>query len=376
MPTLFIDYLPATLHENKDWYISYYVKNPATQKLKRKRIKLNRIKSKIQRRRYSKKLILEINKKLENGWNPFIEQSAPKAYTNIFDIYKIWLDVKKKELRDDSMRVYKSFVTIITNFLKKKSNTDVYYVINFDKRTAVDFMNYLYNIRNVSGRTYNSYLSYANTLFNWMLENSYVNNNPFQGIRKKKETTKKRVLIPIEDRKKIKKYLLKNDKYFLATLMLEYYALLRPKEILNLEIKNFMFEISLIYVPAKVSKNGKERLITISDALLPYLTVLNLDLHDKSLIAFSQNLRPGKKIKRTKYMGYRWSNMRKILNFPDTYHMYSLRDSGIVQMLQDGISIDEVAKQADNSSLEMTSKYALHANKKASEQILKKSSEI
>ncbi|MCP4178429.1 MAG: hypothetical protein GY756_11740 [bacterium] len=56
--------------------------------------------------------------------------------------------------------------------------------------------------------------------------------------------------------------------------------------------------------------------------------------------------------------------------------MYSLRDTGIIQMLNDGISIEEVAKQADHHSLEITSKYALHANKEASEKIKNRSSKF
>jgi len=47
-----VKYVPAELHENKEWYISYYVINPATNCLKRKVIKLNRIKSITKRRRF------------------------------------------------------------------------------------------------------------------------------------------------------------------------------------------------------------------------------------------------------------------------------------------------------------------------------------
>ncbi len=76
--------------------------------------------------------------------------------------------------------------------------------------------------------------------------------------------------------------------------------------------------------------------------------------------------------KQTKYAGRRWLQLRKDLKLKPEYHMYSLRDTGIIQMLRDGISPDEVAKHAGHSSLEITSIYALHANKTANSQIMRK----
>lgn len=54
--------------------------------------------------------------------------------------------------------------------------------------------------------------------------------------------------------------------------------------------------------------------------------------------------------------------------------LYSLRDSGIVQLLQDGVSPEEVMKQAGHSSLEITTVYVKYANPGASEQIKNKAS--
>jgi len=53
---------------------------------------------------------------------------------------------------------------------------------------------------------------------------------------------------------------------------------------------------------------------------------------------------------------------------------YSLRDSGIIQLLKDGISPKEVMELADHSSLEVTNKYVKKARVEASEVIKRKSS--
>jgi integrase len=48
---------------------------------------------------------------------------------------------------------------------------------------------------------------------------------------------------------------------------------------------------------------------------------------------------------------------------------YSLRDSGIIQMLEQGISAEYVRQQADHSSLDMTTIYSKHARPEGIEQI-------
>lgn len=48
-----IAYRPAVLHTGKEWYISFYAFDPASEKLKRKRIKINYIEKVAERRRYA-----------------------------------------------------------------------------------------------------------------------------------------------------------------------------------------------------------------------------------------------------------------------------------------------------------------------------------
>ncbi len=62
--TEFLDYIPAQLHEGKTWFISYYVKNPTTEQLVRKRIKCNRISSITECRKFAPSIIIELNTKL------------------------------------------------------------------------------------------------------------------------------------------------------------------------------------------------------------------------------------------------------------------------------------------------------------------------
>lgn len=61
-PTAYIHYVPAKLHDTGDvWYISYYVINPSTGKLKRMRLKLNHIKPVRERKKAAKAIMTSHN---------------------------------------------------------------------------------------------------------------------------------------------------------------------------------------------------------------------------------------------------------------------------------------------------------------------------
>ena len=61
--------------------------------------------------------------------------------------------------------------------------------------------------------------------------------------------------------------------------------------------------------------------------------------------------------------------MRIKLKLSPKQKLYSLRDSGIVQMFSDGISLPEVMKQAGHNDSSVTMIYALHASQKSSDEI-------
>ena len=376
---LFIDYLPAELKPNKSrWYVQYHVKNPATGKLHRKTIKVNRITSLTERRKYAKKLVLEINKKLESGWNPFLEQEAPKAYTKLVDALKLYLKHKQKELKSkDTIRTYKSHVEILTNYIVDiKKKPDVL-VISFDAYFVREYMDYLYTVRNIGGKTYNNYKGIATGIWNWFIEHLYCKVNPFLTVRKMQEAKKKRQIIDVETRNRIKKHLLRENKNeYLAMVMLCFHGLIRPKEICLLKPENIRLDDKIIFLTADMTKDKDDRIVSISGELMKSLETLHIESIPKDNFIFSTGFKPGKTLIDSRRVGKEWSKLRTSLRFPDEYQFYSLKDSGIVQMLMDGISPIEVRNQAGHSSLEQTNEYAKYANPTGSEQIKTKASDF
>jgi len=97
-------YFPAILSAGKEWKVVYYVFDPFIDKMIRKRVKINRIKNVAERRKFARKLIIDINKRLESGWNPCVEASAARYFTPLVDCINTYFELKKKELEFESIR--------------------------------------------------------------------------------------------------------------------------------------------------------------------------------------------------------------------------------------------------------------------------------
>jgi integrase len=371
-----LNYLPAQYFQAKISYVQYFVLSPTSKKLVAKRIKLNRIKSVRERKKYANKLIKEINEKLAEGWNPFLESDAPKAFHKLDSVMDTFLNVKTKELRPDSIRSYKSFITQFKTYLKSKSKKE-YNCVDITNEMAVNFLNNKY-VKDKCGETaYNNLRNIGRLMFNWMIENNYCKVNVFEGIKTKKVQEKTRVPISPYFRKKIKDYLIKKKEYeFLSVCLLTYYGFLRPKEIGQLKVDMFDMRNQIINLPAYVTKNRKARTITIPDSLMECLLEIKLETIHPELYIFSTNFKPGKVLKDSRYTGKRWTKLRKEINLPKEIQFYSLKDTGIIQMLRDGVSPEVVRDQAGHSSLEETNKYVKIARAIANPQIKAKSGDF
>ncbi|NJO91585.1 MAG: tyrosine-type recombinase/integrase [Chloroflexia bacterium] len=210
-----------------------------------------------------------------------------------------------------------------------------------------------------------------------MIEHLYCKVNPFLTVRRVQEQKKKRQIIDIETRSRIKEYLLRENKIeYLAMVMICFHGLIRPKEICLLKPENIRLDDKIIFLTADMTKDKDDRIVSISSELMNYLKALKIETISKEDYIFSSNFKPGKKLIDSRNVGREWTKLRNALKFPKEYQFYSLKDSGIVQMLMDGISPIEVRNQAGHSSLEQTNEYAKYANPTGSEQIKTKASDF
>ena len=121
------NYLPATLKTNKSgWIIEYYVENPQTQELSRKRIKLQRLlaryTSKTEARKHINNIIVALNMKLSTGWNPYFQGEDSRMYTPIQVVLEQYREEVAREHRKATAESYISFSKIFGDWIAVKSD--------------------------------------------------------------------------------------------------------------------------------------------------------------------------------------------------------------------------------------------------------------
>ena len=364
-PIAGIHYREAKLTCGKEWFVYFYVMNPSSGKLKRIRIKLNREKNIKQRKKDAQRLIQGINQRLSLGWNPLVKAIAPKASEKLNSALNSFLKVKEKEMESTSTHCYVSYINIFKKYLKEAGFSNDAFVTNFTHQHAVAFLDIIEE--RYSPKTFNNYLAFFKGLFIWMKEKGYVDDNPFEGINKKprKLLKKNRRLLTDEELKKLMEFLAENNREYYIMVLLCYGCFIRPKEIALLKCKDINLEKQVVYVSADIAKNDNESYRTIPNEILPVLKLADLSNPNLYLFGAHKNwdFTPGKQPATSKKMAKYWELVvRPALGFGLDLKFYSLKDTGITNMLQNGVPINLVQKQADHSSVAMT---AIYVGKKA-----------
>lgn len=354
-----LPYYPAQLYKGKRWYIGYYVTDPQSGLMKRQVIKWNRIKNLREREREGRQLVRHINEKLARGWNPLIEQDSPQTFRPLAEAFQKFLRRhqhahKNGNLRPDTLRSYASYISM---FEKWCPDYEKAYCVVFTRRLILNFLDFIYYDRDNSARTRNNYLAYFRQIGAFMVENEYLKANPAEGIKSLPTSPKKRVLIPESYLHDIFSHLKKHDPGFYVVCLLEYLTFIRRTELSKLRVKHIRLKSQIIEIPASISKNKKDGQVTILKELQgPLIEHLKGAANSDYLI--SQNFRPGRSKIDPKKISDRWAALRKELNLPAVYQFYSLKDTGITQMLNSGLPSIVVRDQARHHNISQTDDYA------------------
>ena len=360
----FVTYLPATLKEYKSGcFVEYHVLNPVTSKLERKVFRLNALKNRcrtlMEFKVAANKVLCDINIKLASGWNPFTDGSKnTKQLQTLSYGLDAYLTDKGRDLREASMVSYTSVAKILKDWLVEKGIGEIA-CIKFNVSIARQFMEDLRNRPKFNNNTYNTYLKKYRAAFNWLKEHEFVNDNPFDQIKTLQKQEKMRGLIPPEARDKVINYVRtsKHPNYEIV-MHLVFTSLIRPSEIERLQVRDVDLINKCIHIPANKAKTHKDRDAALSDTciamLIPLLSKPGI-LPTWYLINSNYECGPD-----PCYHGMfkkHWMKIRKECGLPDEMQLYSLKDSGITEMLEAGVSINQVKEAAGHADISTTNKY-------------------
>lgn len=370
-----LEFLPAQLKNNSHgWYIEYQIFNPNIGKMQRFRTHVNVLRKHYPRladfKNHCNGIINMINAKLAGGWSPIGEDQNARFYTPLPAVIRAYLEEKQDELRLDTFRSYKSFCSIFGAWIDK--NVPDCQAILFNKVLAVKYLDYCTTERKLKGRSWNNQLKAARALFAWAVDKCYCKENPFSNIKTKREAEKKRVLIPAETRKRITDYCMKNNMGLLIVSQLVYSSLIRPKEIRCIKVGDVFLKEHYIHIRSENAKTHFSRIATMNPVLESLVADWIKGASDDFYLIGSKDYAAGTKPLPHSRFSKDWIKMRKELDLPDTMQLYSLRDTGINEMLKSGIDPLTVMQHADHHDLSMTTRYANHVDPNLVEIISKK----
>lgn len=367
--TAFIDYKPAELRINSQWLIVYYCVNPVSKELERQRVTVPVMKSKTERLKYAKKIVLEINKKLECGWLPYYDVNSASEYKTFDFCSEKFIKEQQQELqqadkRKDTVRSYVSFVNMIKKYIHEKQPS-LKLMIELNQHFVFNYLDWIYYERQNSARTYNNHLAFLGTFFNYCIKRGYIKEDFTNGISKKKNPPKKRQILTDDVKGKIRK-LEHTDFNFYVACMLTYFCFIRRTELTKLKVSDVNLKNGFITIDQNNSKNVKTENVTIPNHFLPVLAQHLVNASSDDFLFSDDSFKAGKIQLNPKKVSDAWTKQRKRLGFSNEFQFYSLKDTGITDLLNTGIPAIKVRDQARHHDLKITESYTSR-NKNADE---------
>lgn len=356
-----LGYVPAEPHFGKLTYIDYYVKDPISKGKRRMRVKVNHVRGLAERKAYARRLAAEINRKLGMGWNPLQQGEATKSWFSLDSVLVQYLAVKQRDTEFSSPKTYTSWVNVFSTWCRMEGLLDKA-IGAFTKAHALRFMDHLVDVRHVGPRTYNNYILRSSIFFIWAMEREYRSDNPFKGVRRKKAAQKFREILTEEERQQCLDWFVQHDPPMVTVCMFTFHTLLRPgSELMRIKVRNLDLHKGVVNVSGTQSGKGKYiRRPAIPDVMLPYLITAGLDKQPPDHFVVGKGLWPGPARSGKNTTTNRWNKMRDALEWPKSKVLYSLRDTGIVQLIADRVDLHFVMRQAGHKDIATTNQYVQH----------------
>ncbi|MCQ2339243.1 MAG: site-specific integrase [Paludibacteraceae bacterium] len=288
----------------------------------------------------------------------------------LVDLLDRFVEAKEKVVRKDTFRAYSNFAHTFKKYLLENmpdiaaqdfTRADAQAYMAYREEEMMKFKRQHSDFSDKSTRSINNYIKSHRLFFSWGIEEELITNNPFAQLKLQRNEEKRRDLVPENALKQVKDYLVEHDqKGFLLVCMLIYSGFIRPKEIRELRVRDIHMKDHCIIVPPEVSKNHCSRIVGITPEIENLMHDLRLDILPEDYFICGKDLTPSKMSAPDASYRKAWLEMRRELNFPETMQLYSLKDSGITTMLENGVPAIDVMKQAGHHDLAMTTRYASH----------------
>lgn len=352
-----------TLHKAKRWYVDFYILDPTSNQMRRKKYMLSRYKSAKARMEMAKQKIAWLVEEIHNGWNPFVKARTTREFT-LWDValarYKDYLQAagRKGLLKEKTVYDYQSRVKNLELYLAD-TRACITYIYEFDRAFCLEFLDYLYFDKDVSAVTRNGYRTWLSTFASWLIDKGYIakDNNPVADIRQMQEEEKRREPLTKSALTAMREYLSSHNPHFLLACYIEYYVNIRPEEMRHLKIGYINVANCIVSLPGKYAKNRKRQEVTIPKKVLKLMIDLGVFNAPDNYYIFGPDLHPSSEQIAVNRFRQEWAKLRKVFGWPSSYQFYSLKDTGISENIEK-YGLLAARDQARHSDTATTNRYA------------------
>lgn len=373
-----IQYTLPRYVDGEDSYIIFYAYYPPTGSMRRKRIKLNYIKTKSMRRKRANEIMVRLVAMLRDGWSPWddLETDGITVFADALTDYKAHIqhDYNIKLLKESSFNTYTSYLKMLDLYLETHK---IKFLDQFDYNFMTKFLDWILYYRKNTARTYNNYCGFFVTLCEFFIKKKYLAKNPALELKKipKSRIEKQRDIFTSEDLTELFRRLERHDRKFLLACYFEYYCYIRPGELWRIKVGDVNLREQTLTVSAKISKSSRTDVITIPRIVIELLLDLGVLQKPADNYIFGERFetcsRPGER----KMFSHYWE--RHIVSprgiFPELKNrrvcFYSLKGTGITNMLENSVPSIVVQRQARHRHLTTTEIYMQTKHNRTSDEL-------
>ena len=359
----------------KRWFVFYSYRNPSTGKMVRFKQYggFDRLNSAEEKIAHSKRLIIQINRKLDSGWSPFLDQEK-FLYNDVLEYqnsagspetkkqseftveyyFNLVLSELKPQIRKSSFQAYQSQIRIFIKWLRDNEliNCDI---TELSRDHFKRFLLYLQqNGRNNTTR--NNYLTNLKTFIGVLVKENILTENHLKSIPSIPQSKESKRAFTRTQIKQLKPYLKRIPELWLFVQMM-YYTFIRPRELRFLKISDIELEGSKIRIRGEISKNKKSQYVAIPRPLLRQLIKMKLYKYCSESYLFGKGGRPSQ-THQSKNFYYKLHQIQlKEIGYPSEYSLYSWKHTGVKEAAINGMSLKELQLQLRHHSLDQVDTY-------------------
>jgi len=347
------------------WFVFYYFKNPVTGKYQRFVEYISqKYQTRQQRYDHAREVRKEINNKLNQGWNPLLQND--KSSTSMIKCLDYYLEAKDREIR---RRTYISYCSYINDFKEwlLRQNYDKMSVESFNYNNAQEYIDHI-NKKKISNRTFNNTLQAIKGCFNFLILKEYITINPFFKQKKLKLEETEIIAFTSDELKTITEHLPGHDYNLYVIALLVFNCFMRPQEIVRLRVRHLKKGGEYLQIPGDVSKNKKNEVIQLTPSVKDAIKKLDLNFPGEYFVFGYKMKRNKREIAPTRITDA-WNVFAK--KFGIEKNIYALKHTGNGMALENGANTRDLQLQNRHSSLEQTQKYLDRFSKIPSERFIK-----